>query len=87
MKYLVLSKNQKVLVKFFYEGEHGEYGEFKMEFKKETFDELRPEDTIGVRGDVEVYTNDNTGALDLVKAFAKAMRINILEQKIWKTQM
>ena len=80
LKYLVLSKDP-VIIKFFYEGDNGEYGEFKMELKKETYDPARPTDSIGVRGDAEIYLKDKDYAIDLISAFAKAMGINILGKK------
>lgn len=76
LNYTILSKEPKVLIKFFYEGSHGEYAEFKMELEKlpGTFDANRKDDPLAVNGTAEVFSNNSDGALDLVAAFAKAMK-------------
>lgn len=77
LSYTILSKDPHVLIKFFYEGENGEYAEFKMELKKldpKAFDVNRPQDSLAVNGTAEVFSNNSDGALDLVAAFAKAMK-------------
>lgn len=65
-----------MLIKFFYEGENGEYAEFKMELEKlpNTYDINRKDDPLAVNGTAEVFSNNSDGALDLVAAFAKAMK-------------
>lgn len=76
LNYTILAKDPKTLVKFFYEGENGEYAEFKIEFTKlpNTFDQKRPNDSMAVNGTAELFTNNDDGVLDLVAAFAKAMK-------------
>lgn len=77
LNYTILSKDPHVLIKFFYEGENGEYAEFKMELRKlspEHFDKNRPQDSLAVNGTAELFSNNNDGALDLVAAFAKAIK-------------
>ena len=76
LSYTILSKNPHVLIKFFYENGE-EYGEFKMELKKlspEAYDVNRPQDSLAVNGTAEIFSNNSDGALDLVAAFAKAMK-------------
>lgn len=74
LTYLVLSKEPNVLVKFFYEKD-GKYAEFKMTFTKEAFDTLRPNDTIGVRGTVDVFSHNPEGSGHLIEAFKNAITI------------
>lgn len=77
LSYTILSKEPHVLIKFFYEGENGEYAEFKMELKKlspEAYDVNRPKDSLAVNGTAELFSNNPDGALDLVAAFAKAIK-------------
>lgn len=77
LNYTILSKDPHVLIKFFYEGENGEYAEFKIELRKldpKAYDVNRPQDSLAVNGTAEVFSNNSDGALDLVAAFAKAMK-------------
>lgn len=84
LNYTILSKEPKVLIKFFYEGEHGEYAEFKIEFEKlpGTYDINRKDDPLAVNGTAELFSNNPDGALDLVAAFAKAIKVEPATEEV-----
>ena len=76
LSYLVLGSNP-LRVKFFY-NDAGRYGEFYMEFTRETLNANNPEDEIGVRGHAVVDWKRKEYANDLVQGLAEALGASIV---------
>lgn len=70
--YTILSKTDRVLVKFFVDCPSTEGSEFKMEFRKTSKDLMRPDDQMGVSGEAELFTNyEDSLAVLLLKLLQK----------------
>lgn len=80
LNYLVISSEPEVKVKFFYEGEYDkekqeykQYGEFYINFTRESKDANNKTDKLGVRGHAELLQKDPDYAEDLIKVISEEL--------------
>lgn len=82
LNYIVLGTGKETRVKFFYEGNNGEYGEFYIYFNRETYNLNNPTDNLGVRGQAELAMKDPDYAIDLLQALAPALGFKLSEKEV-----